>query len=312
MKALTINQFGGPEELRIQEVALPSPGPGEVLVRIHAAGINPVDYKLRNGSMKLISGRKFPRILGGDIAGVVEQTPKQSFYRPGDKVFGMLSIKGGGYAEFVAVKEKQLCPVPENLNMKQAAAVPLASLTALQALKKQGGIRPGDRILINGSSGGVGSFAVQIAKAEGAYVTGVCSARNMEFVKSLGADHVIDYNAEDFTKGKQLYNKVFDAVAKSSFSRCRKILKKGGVYISTIPNNGVWFYQVFNFLRSKKAGFIMVRPSGEDLLIIADYIKKELLYPHIYKVFPLHDGLQAHELIETERVRGKIVLSVIS
>lgn len=312
MKALTINQFGGPEELRIQEVALPSPGPGEVLVRIHAAGINPVDYKLRNGSMKLISGKKFPRILGGDIAGVVEQSPKKSLYRPGDKVFAMLSIKGGGYAEFVAVNENQLCLIPEDLNMIQASAVPLASLTALQAFKKQGGIKPGDRILINGSSGGVGSFAVQIAKAEGANVTGVCSTRNTEFVKNLGADHVIDYTTEDFIKGKRRYNKIFDAVAKSSFGRCRKILEKGGIYVSTIPNKGLLFHQVFNFVRSKKAGFIMVKPSGQDLLIIADYIKKGLLLPHVDKVFPLEEGVKAHELIETERVRGKIVLSVIS
>lgn len=312
MKALTINQFGGPEELRIQEVALPSPGPGEVLVRIHAAGINPVDYKLRNGSMKLISGKKFPRILGGDIAGVVEQSPKKSLYRPGDKVFAMLSIKGGGYAEFVAVNENQLCLIPEDLNMIQASAVPLASLTALQAFKKQGGIKPGDRILINGSSGGVGSFAVQIAKAEGANVTGVCSTRNTEFVKNLGADHVIDYTTEDFIKGKRRYNKIFDAVAKSSFGRCRKILEKGGIYVSTIPNKGLLFHQVFNFVRNKKAGFIMVKPSGQDLLIIADYIKKGLLLPHVDKVFPLEEGVKAHELIETERVRGKIVLSVIS
>ena len=312
MKALTINQFGGPEELRIQEVALPSPGPGEVLVRIHAAGINPVDYKLRNGSMKLISGKKFPRILGGDIAGVVEQSPKKSLYRPGDKVFAMLSIKGGGYAEFVAVNENQLCLIPEYLSMSQASAVPLASLTALQAFKKQGGIKSGDRILINGSSGGVGSFAVQIAKAEGANVTGVCSTRNTEFVKNLGADHVIDYTTEDFIKVKRRYNKIFDAVAKSSFGQCRKILEKGGIYVSTIPNKGLLFHQVFNFVRSKKAGFIMVKPSGQDLLIIADYIKKGLLLPHVDKVFPLEEGVKAHELIETEKVRGKIVLSVIS
>ena len=128
MKALTINQFGGPEQLRIQEVGIPTAGPGEILVRIHAAGVNPVDYNIRNGSIKFISGKKFPRILGGDIAGIVEQSPKKSSYRPGDKVFAMLSIKGGGYAEFTSVRESHLCQVPEGLSMTEAAAVPLAGI----------------------------------------------------------------------------------------------------------------------------------------------------------------------------------------
>ena len=311
MKALTINQFGGPEQLRIQEVGIPVTGPGEILVRIHAAGVNPVDYKIRNGSIKFISGKKFPRILGGDIAGIVEQSPKKSSYRPGDKVFAMLSIKGGGYAEFTTIRESHLCHTPEGLNMTEAASVPLAALTALQAFRKEGGIRSGDRILINGASGGVGSFAVQIAKAQGAYVTAVCSARNTEFVKSLGADRVIDYNSEDFTKINTRFNRILDAVAKSSFRQCSKILEKGGLYISTIPNNGLFFYQALNFLRSKKAGFIMVKPSGGDLMIIADYIKKDLLRPYVQQTFPLEEGAKAHEKIETERVRGKIVLSVI-
>lgn len=312
MKALTINQFGGPEELRIQEVAMPSPGTDEVLVRIHASAVNPVDYKLRNGSLKMISGKKFPRILGCDISGIVEQAPKKSLYRPGDKVFAMLSIKGGGYAEFVAIKDDKLCLIPENISMTEAAAVPLASLTALQAFKKQGGINSGDKLLINGASGGVGTFAIQIGKADGASVTGVCSNKNMEFVKNMGADHVIDYNREDFTKLNQKYNKILDAVAKSSFNRCRKILEKGGSYISTIPDKGLLFYRALNFLRSKKAGFVMVKPSGRDLMLIAHYLKSGLLYPHVYKIFPLRDGAEAHKLIETERVIGKIVLSVIS
>ncbi len=311
MKALTINQFGGPEQLRIQEVGIPATGPGEILVRIHAAAINPVDYKIRNGSIKFISGKKFPRILGGDIAGIVEQSPEKSSYRPGDKVFAMLSIKGGGYAEFTAVRESHLCHIPEGLSMTEAASVPLAALTAIQAFKKGGGIKSGDRILINGASGGVGSFAVQIARAQGAYVTAVCSARNTEFVKNLGADRVIDYNSEDFTKINTRFNKVLDAVAKSSFSRCSKILEKGGLYVSTIPNNGLFFYQALNFFSNKKASFIMVKPSGGDLMIIADYIKKGLLRPYVQQTFPLEEGAKAHEMIETERVRGKIVLSVI-
>ncbi len=311
MKALVINQFGGPEQLRIQETPIPGRGKGEVLVRVHAAGVNPVDFKIRNGSMKFIAGKSFPRILGGDIAGVVEQADEKSEFRTGDKVFAMLNIKGGGYAEFVSVKERQLCRIPEGLKMAEAAATPLAALTAYQALKKGGDIKPGDRVLVNGASGGVGHFAVQIAKAQGAYVTGVCSTRNTEFVRDLGADQVIDYITDDFTRQKTTYNKVFDAVAKSSFIKCRKIMDKEGNYITTLPNKGLFLFQSLNFTRDKKAGFIMVKPSGGDLQIIADYFEEGKLKVNVQKEFSLEEGAQAHKMIETERVRGKIVLSLI-
>jgi 2-desacetyl-2-hydroxyethyl bacteriochlorophyllide A dehydrogenase len=310
MKALIINQFGGPEELQIQELGIPLPKAGEVLVRVHAAGINPVDYKIRNGSMKFLTGKKFPRILGGDVAGVVEQAGTKSAYRPGDKVFAMLSISGGAYAEFVAVKESQLCQIPEGVGMAEAAATPLASLTALQAFQKSNSIKPGDKVLVNGASGGVGSFAVQIAKTMGTHVTAVCSAANMEFVRSLGADRVIDYNEEDFTKSDEQFQTVFDAVAKCSFYNCCRIMVKDGKYVSTLPNKGLLFHQVTNFLRSKKAHFIMAKPSGNDLAILADMMKKKQLLPHIQKIFPLAEGAEAHRLIETGRVRGKLVLRV--
>jgi len=312
MKAIVINQFGAPEQLHIEEVSMPMVKSGQALVRVHAAGVNPVDFKIRNGSMKFISGKKFPRILGGDLAGVVEQTAGKSKFRPGDRVFGMLTYTGGAYGEFVAVKESQLCPIPEGLQMTDAAAVPLAALTALQSLQKGKGIKTGSRVLVNGASGGVGSFAVQIAKALGAEVTGVCSARNIEFVKSLGADRVIDYQAEDFTKLGNTYDHLFDAVAKSSFGKCKKLLEKDGCYVSTIPNNGLFFHQFFNFLRKKKAWFIMTKASGEDLAIIADLIVTGKVKVHVEKVFPYQEVVKAHEMIETERVKGKIVLAFIS
>jgi 2-desacetyl-2-hydroxyethyl bacteriochlorophyllide A dehydrogenase len=311
MKALVINQFGGPEELRIQELGIPRPKSGEVLVRIHAAGVNPVDYKIRNGSMKLIAGKYFPRILGGDIAGVVEQAGEKSIYRPGDKVFGMLDKNGGGYAEFISVKESQICHIPEGMSMVEAAAVPLAALTALQAFQKGKGVEPGHNILVNGASGGVGSLAVQIAKALDVRVTAVCSTKNMDFVTGLGADKIIDYKKEDFTKLDKQFDTVFDAVAKSSFKKCKKLLAKDGKYVSTLPNNGLFLHQAFNFSRSKKAYFILAKPSGQDLIIISDFIKNKLLKPHIQKTFPLADGAEAHRLIETERVRGKLVLKVV-
>lgn len=311
MKALILHSFGGPDKLEVGEMPIPKPGRNELLVRVHAAGINPVDYKIRSGNMRWVLGRKLPRVLGFDIAGVVEQTGKKSSFAAGDKVFAMLPFSGGGYAEFVTVKESLLCPVPEDITMKEAAAVPLAALTALQAFQKKQEIQEGDAVLINGASGGVGSFAVQIAKALGAKVTAVASARNVDFVYSLGADKVIDYTAEDFTKTDGRYRKVFDAVAKSSFGRCRRLLTKDGVYITTVPGKGLLWHSGLNFLRRKKAAFIMVSPSGEDLHIIADMITRGLVRPYVQQSFILQEGPAAHELMETERVRGKVVFHII-
>jgi NADPH:quinone reductase-like Zn-dependent oxidoreductase len=311
MKALVINRFGEPEELQIHELGIPIPKSGEVLVRVHAAGINPVDYKIRNGSMKLLTGKKFPRILGVDIAGIVEQAGERSAFRPGDKVFAMLSHGGGAYAEFVCVKESLLCRIPDGFSMSEAAAVPLASLTALQAFRMGKGISSGDKVLVNGASGGVGSFAVQIAKALDAHVTGVCSAKNVEFVKSLGADKVIDYEKEDFTKLPEKFKTVFDAVAKSSFRKCAKLLADNGKYVSTLPNNWLFLHQAFNVTSIKKAYLIMTKPSGHDLAIIAGFMKKGLLKPFIQQSFPLGDGAAAHHMIETGRVRGKLVLKLV-
>ncbi len=311
MKALIINSFGGPEVLITGELAIPKPARGEVLLRVHAAGINPVDYKIRNGSMKLILGKKFPKILGFDVAGVVEQASKKSRFQPGDKVFAMLPFKGGGYAEFVSVKEESLCFIPEGTTMKEAAATPLAALTALQAFRKGGEIGEGDKVLVYGASGGVGSFAVQIAKAMGAEVTALCSTRNIDFVSSLGADKVIDYTSEDFTKLKTRFHMIFDAVAKSSFRRSRRILNRGGDYVTTVPNKGLFWHKALNFTRKKKANFIMVKPSGDDLEIIADMMARGLVKPYVQQSFLLSEGPSAHEMIETQRVRGKIVFHLV-
>ncbi len=311
MKALAILQYGGPEQLQITETALPKSGRGEVLVRVHAAGVNPVDYKIRNGSLSWITGGKFPKILGGDIAGVVEQSEKDSVYKPGDKVFAMLNFKGGGYAEFVTVKETQLCHIPDVISMQDAAATPLAALTALQGLRIGANIEEGDNILINGASGGVGSFAVQIAKAMGAQVTAVCSRKNIDFVKALGADEVIDYTQKDFTDTDKRFKKVFDAVAKSTFNKCKHILDDNGTYITTLPGAAIFLHKILNLLRKQKAAAVMVKPLGTDLCYVADLMKKGIVQAHVQKTFPLAEGAEAHKMIETERVRGKIVLTVI-
>ncbi len=308
MKAQIIKAFGGPEQLVTEELMLPKPKRKQVLVKIHAAGVNPVDYKIRNGSIKYISGSKFPKILGGDIAGVVEQDGKE--FRVGDKVFAMLNFEGGGYAEFIAVKESQLCKIPDGISFEQAAAVPLAALTALQALMKKG-IGEESSVLVNGASGGVGHFAIQIAKAMGANVAGVCSKRNVDFVRSLGADVVIDYTYSDFTKSTLRYDLVFDAVATSSFGKCKKLLKPDGYYITTVPNHSMIWHRSFNAFRKKKAFFIMAKPIGSDLNLIADYMHIGKLTAHIEATFPLNEASRAHQAIENGRTRGKLVLKVV-
>lgn len=309
MKALVINNYGGPEQLQLQDVPKPNRKKKEVLVRVNYAGLNPVDYKVRKGMIRLITGRKFPKILGSDIAGTVEQTDMNSDYRLGQRVFAMLSLKGGGYAEYVSVKEKNLCLIPDNIDFEQAAGYPLAALTAYQAIKKCGGIRPNFRVLVNGASGGVGAFAVQLAKAMGASVTGVCSTKNVDFVKKIGASHVIDYTQQNFTKNSSKYHIIFDAVAKSSFAKCKNILEKNGNYITTLPSLEIFLTSLLNIARSRKAKLIAVKPDGRDLSVIATYISKGLLRVNIQETFALEQGSKAHKLLETERVRGKLVLS---
>lgn len=310
MKALIIDEYGTPDVLKIQETPIPEPGKNEVLVRVLAAGVNPVDYKIRNGSLKFISGSKFPKTLGGDIAGIVETSFEGSRFKPGDKVFAMLSFKGGGYAEYVPVPEGSLAILPNGLDYEAAAAIPLAGLTAFQSLVYKGQIKAGSRVLINGASGGVGHFAVQIAKAYEAFVVATTSAKNIDFVKSLGADEVIDYRISDVRKINHKFDMVFDAVASHSISEFSHILDKKGIYVSTLPTPGILLRQAFNFATAKKAYAIMTKTDGKDLEILSSLYIQDKLRPFIEKTFSLEDGAEAHRMIETHRVKGKIVLKI--
>jgi NADPH:quinone reductase-like Zn-dependent oxidoreductase len=230
--------------------------------------------------------------------------------KPGDKVFAMLSFKGGGYAEFVPVPEKSLAIIPEGLDYESAAAIPLAGLTAFQAIVYKGQIKAGSRVLINGASGGVGHFAVQIAKAYEAFVVATSSAKNIDFVKSLGANEVIDYNNTDIRKINQKFDLVFDAVASHSINEFSHLLGKKGIYVSTLPTPGLLLRQSFNFATAKKAYAIMTKTNGKDLEILSSLYLEGKLRPYIEKSFSLEEGAEAHRLIETHRVKGKIVLKI--
>ena len=297
--------------LEIAETDPPEPSAGQVLVRVEAAGINPVDYKIRNGSLKLIMPGRFPRTPGGEIAGTVEKTgPGPSAFKPGDRVFAMLRTPQGGYAQYVAVQEKLLCLMPQGLSFEEAAAVPLAGLTALQSLRDKGKIARGMRVLVNGASGGVGSYAVQIAKAHQAQVTGVCSGRNLSFVRDLEADEVIDYETEDFTRMDKHYDIVLDAVAKKGFTGCYNTLKPRGVYISTLPSPGLLLRQTLNPLFSKKAYAIISSSRAGDLTFLGRLAEEGKLRVHLERAYSLEEAVLAHKRIESGRVRGKLVLNL--
>lgn len=311
MKKIIYTSYGDPEVMQVSSVPMPNPGNDEVLIKVMAAGINPVDYKIRDGSMKYIAPGKFPRTPGGEIAGIIEKVGSGALkFKPGEKVFAMLGMKGGGYSEYLCVKEKLISQMPASIDFEHAAAIPLAGLTALQALRDKGEIEEGMRVLINGASGGVGSLGIQIAKAFASEVTAVCSGKNSKFVKQLGADHVIDYHQEDFTKSSRLYDIVFDAVAKSSAGKCAGIIKPGGTYITTVPGPGVMLKQILNPLRPRKAYGILTHPGGKDLDVLAKMISEGNLVSHIEKIFSLQEAPQAHRYMETGHVKGKLVIKM--
>jgi NADPH:quinone reductase-like Zn-dependent oxidoreductase len=316
MKAVVIDGYGGSDVLHVREVATPVAHPGEVLIRVRAAGVNPVDWKIRRGDIRPFVPRRFPFIPGGDIAGEVETLGEgASRFRPGTPVFALCgAARGGGYAEFVAVKEDRLARKPEAWSFEEAAAVPIAGLTALQALRDLGGLGEGQSVLVNGASGGVGHLAVPIARVLGArVVAATCGPRNVDFVRALGADPVLDYTHDDFTRRSDSYDVIFDAVATSSFPACRLVLKPAGTYIATLPSPSVLFWsaaQAFRLGPHQRARFIHVKASGVDLDYLARLADDGRLRPTLDRVLPLDQVREAHTASEGGHTRGKIVLKI--
>ncbi|MBD2211397.1 NAD(P)-dependent alcohol dehydrogenase [Nostoc linckia FACHB-104] len=312
MKAVVIRRYGSAEVLQYEDVEQPTIKADQLLVKIHASSVNPVDWKIRQGMLRSLIWKKFPMILGFDLAGeVVEVGSAVKGFQPGDAIYGSTALPGGAYAEFAAVSANLVAPKPTNLSYEQAAVVPLAALTALQALRDQGNIQAGQSVLINGAAGGVGIFAVQIAKALGTEVTGVCSTKNLDMVKSLGADRVIDYTQQDFTKDTSSYDIIFDVVGKRSPADCQRVLKPNGVYITTLPNAESFVQSILTtFLPGKKVKFIIEKPNTKDLLYLKDLIEVGKIYVVIHRTYPLQELAAAHTESETERAVGKIAITV--
>ncbi|MBE9198727.1 MULTISPECIES: NAD(P)-dependent alcohol dehydrogenase [unclassified Nodularia (in: cyanobacteria)] len=312
MKAVVIRRYGSAEVLQYEDVAQPQIKPNQLLVKVHASSVNPIDWKIRKGMLSLLTGNQFPLILGFDLAGEVVAVGSQvTHFQLGDAVYGSTSFPGGAYAEFAAVQENLIAFKPKNLTFEEAATVPLAALTALQALRDQGNIKSSQTVLINGAAGGVGMFAVQIAKALGTEVTGVCSTKNLDFVKSLGADRVIDYTQQDFTEGSGQYDIIFDAVGKRSLSDCKGVLKPNGIYISTLPTPEVLLQTVFTaFFTGQKAKFVIESPNTQDLVYLKKLIESGKMRTVIDRTFPLAELGMAHSYSQSERTVGKIAIAI--
>lgn len=314
MKATIIRQYGSAEVLQYEDVEKPQIKPDQLLVKIYASSVNAIDWKIRRGMMKVLTGSKFPKILGFDLAGeVVEIGSNVTRFQVGDAVYGSASFPGGGYAEYAAVPENLVALKPTNLSYEEAATVPLVAMTALQALRNQGNIQPGQAVLINGASGGVGIFAVQIAKALGAEVTGVCSTRNLELVKSLGADRVIDYKQQDFTQDTAKYDIIFDAVGKRSLSATKQVLKPNGIYVTTLPSPQVLLQAALTaFLPGQKAKLVFEKANAEDLNYLKELIEAGKIRTIIDRTYPLQELAAAHAYSESERAVGKIAIAIAS
>jgi NADPH:quinone reductase-like Zn-dependent oxidoreductase len=313
MKAVIYRRYGPPDVLEYAEAPEPQITDQQIRVKVRAAGVNPVDWKVRSGHPKIPLLMKLPGIPGSDLSGEVVQVGRGvTPFKVGDAVYGTLSpFSGGACAEYAAVPQKNAALKPKNLSFEEAAAVPIAGLTALKALRDLGNIKPNHRVLINGAAGGVGHFAVQIAKGYGAEVTGVAGGRNLDFVRGLGADRTIDYTREDFTRSELRYDIVFDAVAKRSFKECKPVLNRGGVFITTLPSGGT-ILQMFigPILGGPTARIIALRVRSGDFHPLTEWIEAGKVRPVIDRRFPLSQTVEAHRYGETGHARGKIVIRV--
>lgn len=307
MKAIRMYDFGPPSVLKYEGVTRPTPGDDDILIRVHAAGVNPVDDKIRAGSLG--PRVKPPYIPGFDAAGVVEKAGKNiTKFKAGDAVYTYINLqRGGAYAEFVLAKEDEVAPKPANLSFTDAASVPLAALTAWQALIDTAKLQAGQTVLIHGGSGGVGSFAVQIAKARGARVIATASADNQQTLKDLGADVAIDYRARKFEDIGERVDVVLDPIGGDTQERSWSVLKKGGHLVSIVEAPD----QARAARAEAKGSVILVKPSADELAQITALIESGQLKPLVTKVLPLARAAEAHEQVATRHTRGKIVLEVI-
>jgi len=324
MKAIVHCEYGGPEVLTLADVEKPTPADNQVLVKVRAASVNPLDLTIRGlWLLRPISGMRKPKDtrLGVDYAGTVEAVGKNATqFKPGDEVFGG---RNGAIAEYVCVlADRSVVLKPANMTFEQSAAVPVAAITALQGLRDKGKIQAGQKVLVNGASGGVGTFAVQIAKSFGAEVTGVCSTRNVDLVRSIGADHVIDYTKEDFTKTDQRYDLIYDLVGNHSFSERRRVLNQNGICVMAGVGGAGWHdgiamrlvgelnaYVRSRFVSQKFVAYI-AQFNKQDMTLLADLMQLGKITPVIDRTYKLNETADALRYLEQGHARGKVVIKL--
>jgi len=316
MKAIVQDKYGAPDDvLELNEIDKPVVNDDEVLVGVHAAGVNAADCFIMRGQfpIRMVYGLGKPRngVRGTDVAGIVEAVGKDvKQFQPGDEVFGWCK---GSFAEYVCAEENNFVSKPANLTFEQAASVPMAAFVALQALRDKGEVQPGQKVLINGASGGIGTFTVQMAKHFGAEVTGVCSTRNVDMVRSIGADHVIDYTQEDFTQSGQRYDFILDIVANHSLSDTRRALTPKGTLIPNSGTKGMGYIVRANvlslFVPQKTRTFVSL-PKNDDLATLKELIEAEKVTPVIDRTYPLSETPEALSYVEQGHTQGKVVITV--
>jgi NADPH:quinone reductase-like Zn-dependent oxidoreductase len=308
MNAIRMHSYGGPEVLLYEEVPRPHVREGEVLIRVHAAGVNPLDWKVRAGELKEVIEHKLPLIPGWDVSGVVEEVGASvSQFKTGDEVFAMADpTRGGAYADYIAAREGMVAMKPKSLHHVRAAATPLSALTAWRSLFDLGHLESGERILIHGGSGGVGHFAVQLARWKGAYVLATASTKSQELVRKLGADETIDYTSQKFEDVANKIDMVLDTIGGETQERSWLVLKKGGILISLVQPPSQEKANQFGV----RGMMCSVQPDGAQLSKIAKFIDSSKLRPTIDRILPLSEARRAHELGQNGLVHGKIVLRV--
>jgi NADPH:quinone reductase-like Zn-dependent oxidoreductase len=321
MKAILYTQYGSPDVLRLTEIEKPAPNEDQVLVKVVAASANPLDWRRMRANPFLVRlGDGFFRPknpkLGADVAGLVEAVGANvTEFKPGDEVFG--SVGAGGFAEYVCAREKYFALKPPHVSFEAAAAAPVVGFTALQGLRDTGQIQAGQTVLINGAAGGVGTFAVQIAKSYGTEVTGVCSTRNLELVRSIGADHVVDYTREDFTRNGRQYDLIYDAIGNRSVSDFKRALAPQGICVvagfTTVPR--LLEHSLLGPLLSKSGGkrvasMAVAKTTKEDLLVLKELLETGKVVPVIDRCYPLHETAEALRYLEKGHARGKVIVTV--
>ncbi len=322
MKAVVYYHYGSPAVLKLEELEKPTAGDNEVLIKVRAASVNPLDWHFLRGTpylIRLMAGLRKPKInrLGVDVAGEVAAVGRDvtQFLR-GDAVFGGCR---GAFAEYVCASERELIKKPANITFEQAASAPVAAFTALQGLRDKGHLQSGQTVLVNGASGGVGTFAVQIAKSFGADVTGVCSTRNVEMVRSIGADRVIDYTREDFTASVERYDLFFDCIGNHSLAACRRMLKPKGIYVSVGAPAGRWMIGAFargigslvvSQFMSQTLVSVLAKSSQKDLAVMAELMEAGKVTPAIDRSYRLSDAPEAIRYLEAGHARGKVIIAL--